>query len=80
MTQHASELVTDVKVSTIKLSEALGFDIYAADFAIRDNVPFAIDFTDGVPDFDENSLRSWQFDWVVQAVADLVIEKALQRS
>jgi hypothetical protein len=46
------------------------------EFAVRDGVPVAIDFTNPAPDFDISSLGERFFQWVLDAMADLVIEKA----
>jgi hypothetical protein len=43
------------------------------EFAIRDGVPYAIDFMNPAPDMDINSLTPTYFDWVVQHMADLAI-------
>ena len=59
-----------------KLCHALGYDMNTAEFAIKDGVPYAIDFTNPAPDFDVNSLTPKYFDWVVKAMADLCIAKA----
>lgn len=60
------------------LNEALGYDMNTVEFAIRDGVPYAIDFMNSAPDFDITSLGENYFTWVVQAMADLVITKAAQ--
>jgi hypothetical protein len=46
------------------------------EFAVKDGVPYAIDFMNPAPDFDINSLTQEYFDWVVQHMADLVIRLA----
>jgi hypothetical protein len=58
------------------LNEALGYDMNTVEFAIRDGVPYAIDFMNSAPDFDITSLGENYFTWVVQAMADLVIARA----
>lgn len=62
----------------IKLNQALGYDMNTVEFAIRDGVPYAIDFMNSAPDFDISSLQPVYFQWVVNAMADLVIARALQ--
>lgn len=62
------------------LCSALGHDMNTVEFAIRDEVPYAIDFTNSAPDFDIASLGQWHFDWVVDAMSDLVIERALDEN
>jgi hypothetical protein len=45
------------------------------EFAIRDGVPYAIDFMNSAPDFDVSSLGD-HFPWVVEKMADLVVRLA----
>ncbi len=56
-----------------KLVEALGYDMDTVEFAIRDGVPYAIDFLNPAPDFDRFSITADYFDWVLETMADLVI-------
>lgn len=59
-----------------KLVQALGYDMNTAEFAIRDGVPYAIDFMNPAPDMDVNSLGRKHFDWMVTHMADLTIRLA----
>lgn len=61
----------------LKLNQALGYDMNTVEFAIKDGVPYAIDFTNPAPDFDVNSLTPHYFDWVVKTMADFTIRLAL---
>jgi hypothetical protein len=54
----------------------MGYDMNTVEFAICDGVPYAIDFMNTAPDFDPISLPPVYFEWVVQNMADLVIERA----
>jgi hypothetical protein len=47
------------------------------EFAVRNGVPYAIDFMNPAPDMDIYSLTPFYFNWVVEAMADLAIERAL---
>jgi hypothetical protein len=58
------------------LVRALGYDMNSIEFAIRDGIPFAIDFMNPAPDMDVNSLTPHYFEWVVKAMADLTIRLA----
>ncbi len=73
----SEELGTRVVDDALKLCRGLGHDMNTVEFAIRDGVPYAIDFTNSAPDFDIVSLGEWHFEWVLEAMTDLVIEKAL---
>ncbi|MBV6520136.1 MAG: hypothetical protein MNPFHGCM_00241 [Gemmatimonadaceae bacterium] len=60
-----------------KLCHALGYDMNSAEFAVKDGVPYAIDFMNCAPDMDIYSLTPHYFEWVVKAMADLAIDRAL---
>jgi glutathione synthase/RimK-type ligase-like ATP-grasp enzyme len=63
----------------IQINRALGYDMNACEFAVKDGVPYAIDFTNPVPDFEVTSLTDHYFPFVVQKMADLCIDLALGR-
>lgn len=58
------------------LCSALGYDMNSLEFAIRDGVPYAIDFMNCAPDMDIYSLTPRYFQWVVNGMADLAIRLA----
>lgn len=60
----------------LKLVNALGYDMNTVEFAIRDGVPYAIDFMNPAPDMDINSLTPAYFEWCVKNMADLAIQLA----
>jgi glutathione synthase/RimK-type ligase-like ATP-grasp enzyme len=59
------------------LCRALGYDMNTVEFAIRDGVPYAVDFMNSAPDLDVASLGEAHFRWAVDKMADLVIAGAL---
>jgi hypothetical protein len=61
----------------IAICEALGYDINTVEFAIKDGIPYAIDYMNPAPDADWWSVGSVYFEWMVQKVADLAVEQAL---
>lgn len=75
--EHLSpELGAQIVAGALTINRAMGYDMNTAEFAVRDGVPYAIDFMNTAPDFDRASLPPVYFDWVVQAMADLVIARA----
>lgn len=62
---------------TLAICQAFGYDMNTCEFAFRDGVPYAIDFMNPAPDMDVNSLGKDHFDWMVQTMADIMIEFAL---
>jgi hypothetical protein len=77
--QHlSSELGQRVVEDSLKLVRALGYDMNSLEWAIRDGVPYAIDFMNPAPDMDIYSLTPFYFDWVVKHMADMAIRLAKQ--
>lgn len=73
MPRLTPELEARVVDDARKLCRALGYDMNTVEFAIRDGVPYAIDFMNSAPDFDVTSLGEAHFAWTVEKMADLVI-------
>lgn len=61
---------------SLKLVRALGYDMNTVEWAVREGVPYAIDFMNPAPDLDINSLTKPYFDWALQHLADLAIQLA----
>jgi hypothetical protein len=70
------ELEARIKKDSITLMRALGYDMCSLEFAVRDGIPYAIDFMNPAPDMDINSLTPHYFEWVLKGMADLVIRLA----
>jgi len=62
---------------SLKINVALGYDMNACEFALRDGEFYGIDLTNYTPDFDYKSLKDAHFPWVVEKMAELAVEKAL---
>jgi hypothetical protein len=58
---------------SLKLVRALGYDMNSLEWAVRDGVPYAIDFMNPAPDMDVNSLTPFYFDWALKHMADMAI-------
>jgi hypothetical protein len=67
------ELYARIEKDARTLVKALGYDMNTVEFAIRDGVPYAIDFMNPAPDMDVNSLGEKHFNWMVTHMADLTI-------
>jgi hypothetical protein len=61
---------------TILINEALGYDLNTVEFAIKDGVPYAIDFTNPAPDADVWSVTEPYFNWITNAVANMLVDYA----
>ncbi|AUD01622.1 ATP-grasp domain-containing protein [Spirosoma pollinicola] len=60
----------------LKLNHGLGYDFNTVEFAVRDGIPIAIDFCNPAPDADVHSVGQKNFDWVVEAAANMAIDRA----
>jgi len=67
------ELQDRVIRECITLNEALGYDMNTAEFAIRDGIPYAIDFTNPAPDAGLESVGEDNQRWFIEKVADLCV-------
>lgn len=56
------------------LCNALGYDMNSVEFAIRDGVPYAIDFTNPAPDMDYYSVTPHYFEIVVEQMAKFAVK------
>ncbi|TAN19481.1 MAG: hypothetical protein EPN37_03555 [Chitinophagaceae bacterium] len=61
---------------TIRLNQFLGYDFNTVEFAVRDGIPYAIDFCNPAPDADKHSVGEENFEWVVETAARYAIERA----
>jgi len=71
----SAELAARITGDVRTLCRALGYDINTVEFAIRDGVPFAIDFMNPAPDADLHSVGEFYHRWVTGAVTDLVFKR-----
>jgi hypothetical protein len=60
----------------IRLCNALSYDFNTLEFAVRDNVPYAIDYMNPAPDAELTSVQQDNFDWVVDTAAKFLVELA----
>ncbi|MBX9692634.1 MAG: hypothetical protein K2Z81_09640, partial [Cyanobacteria bacterium] len=74
-----AELTKQIVNHCKTLNEALGYDINTAEFAIRDGIPYAIDFTNPAPDADIESVGEANHRWFIEEVTNLVVEYAKQK-
>jgi len=71
-------LIARVERDAITLCKALGYDLNTVEFAVEDGIPYAIDFMNPAPDAERRSVGEANFEWIVGAVADLAVKKALE--
>jgi hypothetical protein len=67
------ELGRRIVNDSLTLMRALGYDMCSLEWAVRDGVPYAIDFMNPAPDMDLYSLTPHYFQWAVSRMADMAI-------
>ena len=72
--RYAAKMMTDL---VLKINHYLGYDFNTVELALRDGVPYAIDFCNPAPDAEKTSVGEENFEWVVETSANYAIEKAL---
>jgi hypothetical protein len=71
----SAELTERVINDVRTICRALGYDINTVEFAIKDGVPYAIDFMNPAPDADLHSVGEFYHNWVTKAVTELVFRR-----
>lgn len=74
--EEREKLLETIRDYTLKLNVALGYDFNTVEFAVRGGIPYAIDFCNPAPDADIYSVGRDNFEWVVEAAANMAIERA----
>jgi hypothetical protein len=75
--QPGTKLKGRMEKDALALCRALGYDLNTVEFAVEDGVPYAIDFMNPAPDAEVTSVGQQNFEWVVDAVAQMAAKKAL---
>ncbi len=71
----AAELYERVVKDVRTLCTALGYDLNTVEFAIKDGVPYAIDFMNPAPDAELQSVGEFYHNWVTEQVTNLVFRR-----
>lgn len=61
----------------LRINQFLGYDFNTVELAVRDGIPYAIDFCNPAPDADRPSVGEENFNWVVETAVTYAIERAL---
>lgn len=69
-------LIKKVEKMVLKINNALGYDFNTVEFAVKDGVPYAIDFCNPAPDAELTSIGADNFEWIVEHAAQMAIERA----
>jgi hypothetical protein len=74
-TYLTADVAERVARDVLTLNRALGYDINTVEFAIRDDIPYAIDFMNPAPDAELASVGEFYHNWLTKAVTDLVFRR-----
>jgi len=61
----------------LRINKYLGYDFNTVELAVRDGIPYAIDFCNPAPDAEVTSVGRENFEWVVETAATFAIERAM---
>ncbi|MFT3748030.1 MAG: hypothetical protein QM768_06920 [Agriterribacter sp.] len=61
----------------LRINKYLGYDFNTVELAVRNGVPYAIDFCNPAPDAERTSVGEENFEWVVETAANYAIERAV---
>src|SRR5664279_2750266 len=74
----SEERLRQMEQIVLRINHFLGYDFNTVELAIRDGVPYAIDFCNPAPDAELTSVGEANFKWVVETSANYAIERALE--
>jgi hypothetical protein len=69
------ELHARVDQDVITICKALGYDLNTVEFAIKDGVPYAIDFMNPAPDAELASVGEQNHRWIVDNMTEFILKK-----
>ena len=73
----SSEVGARVVRDAQTINLALGYEMNTIEFAIKDGVPYAIDFLNPAPDFERDRIGEHYFELVLDRMSKLVVDRAL---
>ncbi|WP_374951838.1 RimK family alpha-L-glutamate ligase [Mucilaginibacter sp.] len=72
----SKQMLDTITKYVLQLNQYLGYDFNTVEFAVRDGIPYAIDFCNPAPDAEVTSVGQDNFEWVVETAANYAIERA----
>src|SRR4249920_733879 len=73
----SEEKLRQMEQIVLRINHYLGYDFNTVELALRNGVPYAIDFCNPAPDAEVTSVGEENFKWVVETAATYAIERAL---
>lgn len=75
----SAERLKQMEEIVLKINNYLGYDFNTVELAVRDGIPYAIDFCNPAPDAERTSVGEDNFEWVVENAANYAIELAMKQ-
>ena len=72
----SKKLQKEMEDGCLTICETLGYDFNTIEFAVKDGIPYAIDFTNPAPDAERGSVGEENFTWILEHSAKLLMESA----
>ena len=69
------ELHKRVEQDVVTICKALGYDLNTVEFAIKDGIPYAIDFMNPAPDAELASVGEYNHNWIVENMTEFIFKK-----
>ncbi len=73
------ERLQQMEEIVLRINKYLGYDFNTVELALRNGVPYAIDFCNPAPDAEKASVGEDNFNWVVETAANYAIERAIEQ-
>jgi hypothetical protein len=74
----SEEKLHQMEQIVLRINKYLGYDFNTVELALKDGIPYAIDFCNPAPDAERSSVGEENFNWVVETAAVYAIERALE--
>ena len=72
----SEERLRQMEQIVLRINKYLGYDFNTVELAVKDGIPYAIDFCNPAPDAERVSVGEENFKWVVETAANYAIERA----
>jgi glutathione synthase/RimK-type ligase-like ATP-grasp enzyme len=73
----SEERLRQMEQIVLRINKYLGYDFNTVELAVKDGIPYAIDFCNPAPDAERTSVGEENFNWVVETAAIYAIERAM---
>ena len=71
-----SAIAKEITAAALKLTELYNYDINLVELAVKDNEVYVITASNPSPQISRDLMTRAQFDWIVNAVSDLAVDRA----